>query len=199
VQRESVALAFKRHGEHRDVVRSASERDQRIREAAYLKAAARGFVPGDEWRDWLEAEREVDAMVRPAKLLEKQRAAARRPIAGVDHRQGVRTVVRVPVKLDLHDGRTYHGFVCDLSADGMFLRTPARLHLGCCLDIRMPGPQGTEALVPVYVIHRSNGGLGLMFRGLDDAALTLVRALREVAPEAEGALAAGRDQPRRYG
>jgi len=198
-QRDSVAVAFSRHGESPGAGRSAFEREQRIREVAYLKAAARGFRPGHEWHDWLEAEREVDALVQPVNLREKQRAATRHPIEGMDHRQGVRTVVRVPVKLDLHDGRIYHGFACDLSADGMFLRTPVRPHLGCCLDIRMPGPQGTEAVVPVYVVHRSNGGLGLMFRGLDDGALALVRTLREIAPDAQGALAAGRDRSRRYG
>jgi len=30
-----------------------------IREAAYLKAEARNFVPGVELQDWLEAEKEV--------------------------------------------------------------------------------------------------------------------------------------------
>lgn len=32
-----------------------------IAEAAYFKAEKRGFAPGSEERDWLEAEREVDA------------------------------------------------------------------------------------------------------------------------------------------
>lgn len=30
-----------------------------IREAAYFKAEARGFAPGVEWQDWLDAEQEV--------------------------------------------------------------------------------------------------------------------------------------------
>lgn len=39
-------------GEHRHL--------QRIREAAYFKAERRGFAPGHELEDWLEAEREAD-------------------------------------------------------------------------------------------------------------------------------------------
>lgn len=35
-------------------------RDLWIAEAAYFRALARGFAPGDELRDWLEAEAEID-------------------------------------------------------------------------------------------------------------------------------------------
>jgi hypothetical protein len=41
------------------------ERKRRIREAAYFKAERRGFTPGHELDDWLEAEQEVDAASRP--------------------------------------------------------------------------------------------------------------------------------------
>ena len=37
-----------------------AQREARIREAAYAKAQQRGFVPGHEEEDWLEAERTVD-------------------------------------------------------------------------------------------------------------------------------------------
>lgn len=37
-----------------------NERQQRIAQAAYFRAASRGFAPGEELRDWLEAERELD-------------------------------------------------------------------------------------------------------------------------------------------
>lgn len=40
---------------------SPEERHRRIAEAAYLRAAARGFAPGHELDDWLAAERELDA------------------------------------------------------------------------------------------------------------------------------------------
>ncbi len=37
----------------------SAERRQRIAEAAYYKAERRGFAPGYEELDWLEAEREI--------------------------------------------------------------------------------------------------------------------------------------------
>lgn len=37
------------------------ERRQWIAEAAYFRALRRGFTPGHECEDWLEAEREIDA------------------------------------------------------------------------------------------------------------------------------------------
>ena len=42
----------------------SSERWQRIAEAAYYKAERRGFVPGYEERDWLDAESEMDGELR---------------------------------------------------------------------------------------------------------------------------------------
>jgi hypothetical protein len=38
----------------------ADAREQRIREAAYFKAEARGFAPGHELEDWLAAEAALD-------------------------------------------------------------------------------------------------------------------------------------------
>jgi len=38
----------------------AAQREARIREAAYDEAQRRGFLPGHEQQDWLEAERKVD-------------------------------------------------------------------------------------------------------------------------------------------
>jgi hypothetical protein len=40
-------------------------REQRIREAAYCRAERRGFAPGHELEDWLDAEQEVDRASRP--------------------------------------------------------------------------------------------------------------------------------------
>jgi hypothetical protein len=45
-----------------------------IAEAAYYKAEQRGFMPGYEVADWLEAEREVEAM-----LLGKSKPASKKP------------------------------------------------------------------------------------------------------------------------
>jgi len=40
-------------------------RETMIREAAYLVAERRGFMPGKELEDWLAAEREVDQLLAP--------------------------------------------------------------------------------------------------------------------------------------
>jgi hypothetical protein len=40
-------------------------RHQKIQEAAYFLAEKRGFAPGHELDDWLEAEREIDAASVP--------------------------------------------------------------------------------------------------------------------------------------
>lgn len=40
---------------------SSGSREDRIREAAYAASERRGFAPGHETDDWLQAEREVDS------------------------------------------------------------------------------------------------------------------------------------------
>ncbi len=42
------------------------ERWRLIAEAAYYRAQARGFAPGQEIEDWLRAEAEIDRMLRGA-------------------------------------------------------------------------------------------------------------------------------------
>lgn len=42
----------------------ASLRDDMIREAAYFRAQARGFVPGKEIEDWLAAEQDIEELIR---------------------------------------------------------------------------------------------------------------------------------------
>jgi len=41
------------------------DRLKNIEAAAYIKAERRGFTPGHEVEDWLEAEREVDEAAQP--------------------------------------------------------------------------------------------------------------------------------------
>lgn len=40
---------------------TTEERQQQISIAAYLRAEHRGFAPGGELEDWVQAEREIDA------------------------------------------------------------------------------------------------------------------------------------------
>lgn len=43
---------------------SADERHRMIASAAYFRAESRGFAPGAELEDWLDAEREVEDRLR---------------------------------------------------------------------------------------------------------------------------------------
>lgn len=47
---------------------SEDERHRMIAEAAYFRAAGRGFAPGGELEDWLAAQREVDALLAAGRL-----------------------------------------------------------------------------------------------------------------------------------
>ena len=62
VQRKSAAKPVRtvRGRDARPSSGSAGERQRLIAEAAYYRALARGFVPGCEVDDWLQAEAEVD-------------------------------------------------------------------------------------------------------------------------------------------
>ena len=43
---------------------ATAERLKRIAEAAYRRAQQRNFAPGHDLEDWLEAEKEVDALLK---------------------------------------------------------------------------------------------------------------------------------------
>jgi len=45
---------------------AAEQRQQLIAEAAYFIAERRGFAPGNEFDDWLQAEAEVEARIKGA-------------------------------------------------------------------------------------------------------------------------------------
>jgi hypothetical protein len=47
-------------GDSRQATSSLGERDRLVREWAYFRAQRRGFVPGHEVEDWLEAERQLE-------------------------------------------------------------------------------------------------------------------------------------------
>lgn len=57
----------------RDKTEVAEERTRRIAESAYFKAERRGFEPGREEADWLEAEKELSAGSEHRQLTDTQR------------------------------------------------------------------------------------------------------------------------------
>jgi hypothetical protein len=58
---DKAAPKTKRMAAAKDGASAAEARWQRTAIAAFYRAQARGFLPGKELEDWLEAEREVDA------------------------------------------------------------------------------------------------------------------------------------------
>lgn len=53
-------------------------RDEMVRIAAYFRAERRGFAPGYEVADWLEAQAEVDARVLPASPAKARKAPSKK-------------------------------------------------------------------------------------------------------------------------
>jgi hypothetical protein len=49
-----------------------------VAEAAYYRAEQRGFTPGNEMADWLDAEREIETAMTPKQAAKK----AKKPAAG---------------------------------------------------------------------------------------------------------------------
>jgi hypothetical protein len=54
------------------------DRDEMIRVAAYFRAVRRGFAPGYEVADWLEAQAEVDELIGTAAASKPRKAPAKK-------------------------------------------------------------------------------------------------------------------------
>jgi hypothetical protein len=64
---KSQIFATQQQAEHTRAPAAVDPKDRyhTIAEAAYLRAEHRGFLPGCELQDWLEAEAEVDKQLTP--------------------------------------------------------------------------------------------------------------------------------------
>lgn len=71
---------------------STEQREQMIAEAAYYRAEGRGFADGDPFLDWLDAEREIDALLNVPKAdswlkqLESQLSTGRERLTTIKQR-----------------------------------------------------------------------------------------------------------------
>ena len=79
---------------------SAEQRRQLIAEAAYSRAQQRNFIDGDPVRDWLEAERQIDATVTSPQqeetiVYEKLRAIIARSLAELREVADSQTIRRI--------------------------------------------------------------------------------------------------------
>jgi hypothetical protein len=88
----------------------------------------------------------------------------------MEHRLGRRIPVRIPVWLRFPDGDVCAATAVDISRGGMFVRSPARPDRNSCLRLIMKLPerlQESPVEIPAMVVHRSDGGFGLMFREIE--------------------------------
>ncbi len=105
--------------------------------------------------------------------------------ASIDHRQSRRVPVQFPVLLHVSRGLHSYGTACNLSREGIYVETGVRLELDCCLDLIVSDSAAMAAgpvVLPALVIHRTNQGLGLIFRALDDRASGFVQRLIAEVP-----------------
>jgi hypothetical protein len=186
----------------RETSDAREERERLIRMAAYLKAERRGFAPGTELQDWLEAEREIDRLRRPSVMPRRPVTQAPRLSQGrdgfIEHRIGQRVAIQRAVELDSGNGRRFHGLACDLGPEGMFVRTREDASDRCLTVYIDGGGRNGRGVVeiPAFVIHRNNGGVGLLFRALDEYGAALIADLRRppsypVAPQRTARLVEG--------
>jgi hypothetical protein len=113
----------------------------------------------------------------------------------MDHRLSGRVPLNIPVRIRFQDGTFGFGVATNVSRGGVFLKTAAPWRSGC-VDVRMTvhTPRGeSTALIHGLVVHGDAGGIGLMFRKLDqrteDVVSWLLSAERLKAWRAESSVA----------
>jgi hypothetical protein len=68
------------------------------------------------------------------------------------------------------------GLLYNVSRNGMFVLTRHPVGTNLCIDIVLPVPDGTPVRLSTLIVHRSDHGLGLIFRHLDLVAAAAVEA-----------------------
>jgi hypothetical protein len=155
-QQEVKAKVSKRTAGSRKAVKDPQENIQQhgdmIAKAAYYKAEKRGFIPGFEMQDWLEAEMMV-----------------------MEHRHGARRRALSLVDIQYRRGHG-SGLMYNIGPDGMYVLSKAGLRVHDSVDISLAPPKnkGSPVRIKGMVVHRSKYGFGLMFSRLDKNARKLV-------------------------
>lgn len=118
------------------------------------------------------------AGMRPQAWLAPQtggEAARRRQM---EHRFGKRYRAFRLVKLRQDSARETAGLLYNVSRNGMFVvtRNP-QIGSSLCIDVDLPVRNGPPVRLSTLIVHRSEFGLGLIFRHLDPAAAAAVEEL----------------------
>lgn len=87
----------------------------------------------------------------------------------MEHRQGARYRAFRLVELQYEEFGRRGALLYNVSRNGMFVLTTAAVGVNRCVDVRIPAAGGTVR-ISALVVHCGNGGLGMIFRDLDDAA-----------------------------
>jgi len=104
----------------------------------------------------------------------------RQPEAHIEHRLHWRKAIRLPARLHFRDGGYIDGLAVNISEGGMFVRTAITAWREGCAEVRMRvrvGGCDKTVRLRAFIVHRNNGGLGLMFRDLDAEAKHIVAGL----------------------
>ncbi len=94
----------------------------------------------------------------------------------MEHRLGRRVSLNIPARLRFQDGTMGFGMTLNVSQGGIYVRTAAPWRRGC-VDVRMtvPTPFGESTiLIQGLIVHAGAGGIGLMFRRLDERTQAVV-------------------------
>lgn len=91
----------------------------------------------------------------------------------IDHRQGRRCNMIALAEIRFRDGQQASAVIANISANGMFILTEAKLTANECVEIQITHPDVAqpELRFPGLVVHTKGNGFGMFFRELDDAAL----------------------------
>ncbi len=98
-------------------------------------------------------------------------------VAWMEHRQGRRIDIHIPVRIRFQDGTAGFGLATNISQGGMFIRTTLPWRCGCADIFLKPDGADREVVFRAWVVHgrdkvtgQTRGGIGLMFRALDEDA-----------------------------
>lgn len=98
-----------------------------------------------------------------------------------EHRSGRRVEIAIPVRLHFADGTFGLGLAMNVGWGGMFIRTSQRLQRSGSLEVEVTVPTAVgehTVVMPALVAHRETGGIGVVFRQLDERAMRVVAWLK---------------------
>ncbi len=98
----------------------------------------------------------------------------------IEHRCGQRISVDLPVQLSFPGGLCTSGTALNLGYEGMYIKPSNEVRRTGCLEVQITDPKVAEKdilVIPAIVVHRANGGLGLMFRVIDESVQSALKDL----------------------